>query len=75
MSSPTYTEVWVEGPQYRIIPTRFPPINFFERYTPPELMDAAFEIESLTTNACWNRWAICIEWRRKTVSPAPAPAW
>lgn len=48
MSSPTYTEVWVEGPQYRIIPTRFPPINFFERYTPPELMDAAFEIESLT---------------------------
>lgn len=48
MSQPAYTEVWVEGPQYRIIPTRFPPINFFERYTPPELMEAAFEIESLT---------------------------
>lgn len=40
--------VWLDGPQYRIIPTRFPPINFFERYTPPELMDAAFEIESMT---------------------------
>lgn len=48
MPSHTYREVWVEGPQYRIIPTRFPPVNFFERYTPPELMDAAFEIESLT---------------------------
>ncbi|MFZ5605324.1 MAG: RES family NAD+ phosphorylase [Pseudomonadota bacterium] len=41
-------EVWLDGPQYRIIPTRFPPINFFERYTPPELMEAAFEIESMT---------------------------
>ena len=43
-----YKEVWVEGPQYRIIPTKFPPINFFERFTPPELMEEAFEIESLT---------------------------
>lgn len=48
MSQPAYKEVWVEGPQYRIIATRFPPINFFERYTPPELMEEAFEIESLT---------------------------
>ena len=48
MTQHTHKEVWVEGPQYRIIPTRFPPINFFERYTPPELMDAAFELESLT---------------------------
>lgn len=44
----TYKEVWVEGPQYRIIPTKFPPINFFEHFTPPELMEEAFEIESLT---------------------------
>lgn len=43
-----HKEVWVDGPQYRIIPTKFPPINFFERFTPPELMDEAFEIESLT---------------------------
>lgn len=43
-----YREVWVEGAQYRIIPTKFPPINFFERFTPPELMEEAFEIESLT---------------------------
>lgn len=48
MSQSMHREVWVEGPQYHIVPTRFPPINFFERYTPPELMDAAFEIESLT---------------------------
>lgn len=43
-------DVWVEGPHYRIIPTRFPPINFFERFTPPELMEEAFEIESLTND-------------------------
>lgn len=48
MSEQPYREVWVEGAQYRIIATRFPPINFFERYTPPELMDAAFDIESMT---------------------------
>lgn len=46
--SERYKEVWVDGPQYRIIPTKFPPINFFERFTPPELMEEAFEIESLT---------------------------
>lgn len=40
----------MEGPQYRIIPTRFPPVNFFERFTPPELMEEAFEIESMTND-------------------------
>ena len=48
MPHPPYKEVWVEGPQYRIIATRFPPVNFFERHTPPELMDAAFDIEAMT---------------------------
>ncbi len=48
MTDSNHKEVWLQGPQYRIIPTRFPPVNFFERYTPPELMDAAFEIESMT---------------------------
>ena len=47
-------ETQVEGPQYRIIPTRFPPINFFERYTPPELMEEAFELESLTNERLLN---------------------
>lgn len=47
-------ETHVEGPQYRIIPTKFPPINFFERYTPPELMEEAFEIESLTNERLLN---------------------
>lgn len=48
MSQPHHREVQVEGPHYRIIPTKFPPINFFERFTPPELMEETFEIESLT---------------------------
>ena len=48
MQTTEHREVWVEGPQYRIIPTKFPPINFFERFTPPELMEEAFQIESLT---------------------------
>lgn len=48
MNPTQYKEVWVDGPHYRIIPTKFPPINFFERFTPPELMEEAFEIESLT---------------------------
>ena len=47
-------ETVVEGPQYRIIPTKFPPINFFDRYTPPELMEEAFEIESLTNERLLN---------------------
>lgn len=47
-------ETRVEGSQYRIIPTRFPPINFFERYTPPELMEEAFELESLTNERLLN---------------------
>ncbi|MAR93126.1 MAG: RES family NAD+ phosphorylase [Pseudomonadota bacterium] len=48
MTSSPHRHTWVEGPQYRIIPTRHPPINFFERFTPPELMADAFELESLT---------------------------
>lgn len=34
--------------QYRIIPSKFPPINFFEDMADPALMDAVFYIESLT---------------------------
>ena len=47
-------ETLIEGSQYRIIPTRFPPINFFERHTPPELMEEAFELESLTNERLLN---------------------
>ncbi|MFN7098069.1 MAG: RES family NAD+ phosphorylase, partial [Gammaproteobacteria bacterium] len=36
--------------QYRIIPSTFPPINFFEDLVQPEDMDAAFYIESLTND-------------------------
>ncbi|MCG8317268.1 MAG: RES family NAD+ phosphorylase [Pseudomonadales bacterium] len=50
----TIKETPIEGSQYRIIPTKFPPVNFFERYTPPELMEEAFEIESLTNERLLN---------------------
>lgn len=36
--------------QYRIIPTRFPPINFFEGLLSPDLMDELYIIESLTND-------------------------
>ena len=34
--------------QYRIIPSEFPAINFFENLVEPELMDELYHIESLT---------------------------
>lgn len=36
--------------QYRVIPSEYPPINFFERLVDPELMDELFYIESLTND-------------------------
>ena len=36
--------------QYRIIPSEFPPINFFERLVEPELMEELYYIESLTND-------------------------
>lgn len=33
---------------YRVIPSRFPPINFFENFVDPELMDDLFELEGMT---------------------------
>jgi len=36
------------GHQYRIVPSAFPPINFFEKLVEPELMDELFYIEGLT---------------------------
>lgn len=35
-------------PSYRIIPSRFPPIDLFERVAPPADWDALIELESLT---------------------------
>lgn len=35
-------------PCWRIIPSRFPPIDLFERVADPEDLDAVFEIEALT---------------------------
>lgn len=49
-----YCDSVVGCEQYRIISTRFPPINFFERYTPPELMEEAMAIESLTNDRLRN---------------------
>ena len=39
---------------YRIIPSCFPPINFFEDMVSPKLMDAAFELESRTNDRLRN---------------------
>ena len=36
--------------QYRIIPSEYPPINFFERLVDPELMEELYYIESLTND-------------------------
>jgi hypothetical protein len=35
---------------YRIIPSKFPPINFFERIVEPDQMEAAWYLESLTND-------------------------
>jgi RES domain len=36
--------------QFRIIPSKFPPINFFEKLVDPHQMEALFVIESLTND-------------------------
>ena len=36
--------------QYRIIPSRYPPINFFEDLVDPELMEEVYYLESLTND-------------------------
>ena len=49
MSHPPITELdWPH--QYRIIPSEYPPINFFEQLVDPELMDELYFIESLTND-------------------------
>ena len=49
MSHPPVTELdWPH--QYRIIPSEYPPINFFEQLVDPELMDELYFIESLTND-------------------------
>ncbi len=36
--------------QYRIVPSAFPPINFFEELVSPDLMETIFYIEALTND-------------------------
>jgi len=36
--------------QYRIIPSEYPPINFFEQLVDPELMEELYYLESLTND-------------------------
>ena len=38
----------VRGKQYRIISTRYPPVDFFERHVPAELLGALWELEAQT---------------------------
>jgi hypothetical protein len=44
----------VEGKQYRIVPSKYPPVGFFERVVPAHLMGAAFELEALTNDRLRN---------------------
>jgi hypothetical protein len=37
-------------PCIRIVPSRFPPVDLFERVAPPEDFDALFEVEALTND-------------------------
>lgn len=43
-------EASIAGNQFRIIPSTFPPINFFERLVTPDRMDELFYLESLTND-------------------------
>ena len=36
------------GKQYRIIATRYPPAEFFERHVPPELIEPLWALEART---------------------------
>ncbi|MGH7574525.1 MAG: RES family NAD+ phosphorylase [Longimicrobiales bacterium] len=45
---PVRPVVW--KPCYRIVPSRFPPIDLFERIAPPEDWDALIELESRTND-------------------------
>lgn len=46
MTLPVAYVEWM--PCWRIIPSRFPPIQLFERVTEPDDLEAIFELESLT---------------------------
>jgi len=49
VSHPPITELdWPH--QYRIIPSEYPPINFFEQLVDPELMNELYYLESLTND-------------------------
>ena len=49
MSHPPVTALdWPH--QYRIIPSEYPPINFFEQLVDPELMEELYYLESLTND-------------------------
>jgi len=45
---PPPATVRVRGKQFRIIATRYPPIDFFERHVPPELLGPLWELEAQT---------------------------
>ena len=46
MTPPTARIAW--KPSWRIVPSRFPPIQLFERVTEPRDLEAIFELEALT---------------------------
>src|SRR5712672_3263342 len=55
MKAPEPRTVRLRWPKiYRIIPTKFPPANFFQKIVAPEQIDAAWFLESLTNDRLRN---------------------
>ena len=51
MSLPQPRTVELDWPQqYRIVPSSFPPVDFFEGLVDPDLMEEAYTVESLTND-------------------------
>ena len=48
MNIPVTLVTWL--PCWRIIPSRFPPIDWFERVADPADLEAIYELESLTND-------------------------
>ncbi len=45
---PRPDEVEIDGRQYRIISTRYPPLDLFERHVPPAMLDGLWALEART---------------------------
>lgn len=49
-TAPAWKKLYVQGTSYRIIPSRFPPIQLFERFVSLDELELAYELEALTND-------------------------